>query len=289
MSNKLTSYIRSLESGFFAFWIKKYRVSFLLLGLIILYGAFSTYTLPKESNPEIEFGIVGITTIYDGASPQDVDNLITDKIEDEIRDISSIKKMSSSSRLGVSSITIELNNGVDIKDTLVDINDKVDRVSLPSDAEDPNVFEIDNDPDQLLSMYLYGDATRFTTADLIEKARGIQDALEGRGGISKIEFSASDEYEIRILLERAKIENLSMTLSDIASKIRAHNKNQPIGNYSIGALNYDFRFAGEFSTLEELRALPLAWNNGSLITLGDVAKIHIHYLNESISQTGQYT
>ena len=87
-------------------------------------------TIPKESNPDIEFGIIAINTIYPGVNPEDIDSLITEKIEKEISDVDGINKITSTSAVWVSSITVELTNGTNIRNALTDIKDSVDRVGM---------------------------------------------------------------------------------------------------------------------------------------------------------------
>ena len=76
-----------LESGFYGFWVKRRRTTFLVIVLLIVVGIMSAVQIPKESSPNIKFGIIGVITIYQGVNPTDMDNLITEKIETEIKDI----------------------------------------------------------------------------------------------------------------------------------------------------------------------------------------------------------
>jgi len=77
----------SLENTYFGRRIKNYRVSFMALFLLVLYGSYSLVILPKESSPTIKFGIVQVTTVYPGANPVDIDDIITEKIEDSVKDL----------------------------------------------------------------------------------------------------------------------------------------------------------------------------------------------------------
>jgi len=125
--------------------------AFLILGI----GIYSAIILPKESSPDIEFGIIQVTTIYPGVNPADMDTLITQKIEKEIEDIEGIKKITSSSAIGVANTTIELDNDVDTSKVLVEIQDAVDKTQLPSDAEDPIVTEISTSNETMFNVLLY--------------------------------------------------------------------------------------------------------------------------------------
>ena len=142
MSEKVNNIEEELEKWFFWFWVKKFRVSFLAVFLIIAAGIFSLITIPKESSPDIKFGIISIVTPYIWVNPTDIDSLITEKIEKEIKDIDGIKKITSSSSVGVSSVTVELYNDANTRDVLTDIKDEIDTISLPEDAEDTRVVEL---------------------------------------------------------------------------------------------------------------------------------------------------
>jgi len=156
MNNIQQTYDR-LESGFFGFWVKNWRISFLVMALIAGLGAVSLMAIPKESSPTIKFGIIQITTIYPGVNPVDMDSLVTEEIEAAVKDISGIDKIDSTSQVGVAFTTLTLDNDADTREVLTDVKAEVDKVRLPSDAEDPNVSEISTDNELMFQMLLYGD------------------------------------------------------------------------------------------------------------------------------------
>lgn len=148
--------------------------AFLLLGI----GLYSAIILPKESAPDIEFGIIQVTTVYPGVNPQDMDTLITERIEQSIENIAGITKITSNSSIGIANTIVELDNDADTSSVLVEIKDAVDKTSLPSDAEDPIVTEISTDNERMFQVLLYGPADTFTPAYLQERARMIKATLE---------------------------------------------------------------------------------------------------------------
>lgn len=280
---------KKIQSGFYGFWVRQRRTTFLLMGLIVFAGLFSLYQLPKESSPDIEFGIISITTVYQGVNPNDIDTLITEKIEQEIKDVTGLKKMSSTSRVGVSSIILEFDNGVDMSKALVDIKDAVDKASLPSDAQDPFVTEISTDNERMFDVVLYWSDQNFSQEYIKEKARKIKYTLEGKGSINSINLWSSDAiYDIYILLDRAKVEQLGLSLPQIAQAIRSFNKNQPLWNHSIDSLSYDFRIQWELKTLQDLKKIPLNLSNGSFVFLQDIATIEQKLKDESIRKMWTY-
>ena len=125
---KIEKIKQELESGFFGFWTKYLRVSILVLILLIVWGIFSLYMIPKESSPKVDIWYISITTIYQWVSPMDIDTLITDKIEKQIKDIDGIKKITSTSSVWVSNTVVEVKTWYKSKDVMSDI--KSDRKSV---------------------------------------------------------------------------------------------------------------------------------------------------------------
>ncbi|MCD5375456.1 efflux RND transporter permease subunit [Candidatus Gracilibacteria bacterium] len=291
--------MQKLKKGFFTFWVENYKVSFLLLFLITVVGLLAVIQIPKESSPDIKFGIIAISTRYEGVNPVDIDSLITDKIEKEIEDIDGISKITSNSSVGMSSVTVELENGIETRDVLTDIKDKVDALSLPSDADDSIVQEISTQNELLFEALIYGSKDDFTNFSLTQKARQMQANLEGKSGIASIDFGGAGanifatggddgEYEIRVLISKEKIELLGLNISNIASILRAHNKNTPLGNFDIGDLSYDFRVDGEFKNITQLENTIIRSDGGSSVRLKDISTIEKKYSDESIKSLGFY-
>lgn len=296
MNINIKEIYKDLEKWFFWFWVRRVKVSYLLLFLIISAWIFSLITIPKESSPDIKFGIIWITTVYQGVNPTDIDSLITDKIEKEIKDVDWIKKITSSSLVWVSSIIIELDNDANIRNALTDIKDRVDKVNLPEDANDPSVQEISTTSDLMFEVLLYWDSLKFSKFDLTQKAQLLKNTLESKiPWLSSIDLwaanlklglwsSDADDYEIIVLLDKAKIEQLNLSLVQISSIIKSYNKNTPIGNYTIWDLNYDFRFDGELSNIEELKNLVIKSTYWSDILLKDIWVFRKEYRDDSIKK-----
>jgi multidrug efflux pump subunit AcrB len=291
--------MEKLKPGFFSFWIENFKVSYLLFFMIVVMGLLSMITIPKESSPDIKFGIITITTVYPGVNPEDIDKSITEKIEKEISDIEGINKITSTSSVGVSSSVVELKNGVNTRDTLTDIKDRIDALSFPSDAQDPRVQEISSQNELMFQVSLYGDSQKYDTQSLMQFARKIQHELEGKYGIESMEigwvstdpFAASageSEYDIEVKISRSKLESLGLSLGQIANTIRSFNANTPLGNFTIGDLNYDFRFEWELTDISALKNIVLKGNGVSLVRLGDISEITLNYDNSAQGSLGFY-
>lgn len=291
--------MKKLKPSFFSFWIENYKVSFLFLFLIVVAGILAMITIPKESSPDIKFGIISISVSYPWVNPQDIDSIITEKIEKEIQDIEGISKITSNSWVWFSSVTVELRNGVDTRDTLTDIKDKVDKLSFPTDANDPVVQEISTSNELLFQALIYGEQESYDNFRLTTLARQIENDLEGKSGIESIDIggawadafassSGDSEYEIKVLISKAKLESLDLSLASVSSLLRSFNKNTPIGNYTIWELEYDFRFDGEIPDVESLENLIVKWSGISSVRLRDIATIKKEYKEDQIKSLGFY-
>ena len=253
-------------------------------------------SIPKESNPDIKFGIISINTVYQWVNPLDMDSLITEVIEDAIKDIDGIKKISSTSRVWVASTTAELENDADVNDVLIDIKDEIDKLRLPEDAEDPLVVEISSSNEAMFQALLSAPADEFSRERLLTLAKNIKDSLEWVWGITDIDVWGSvqwwsgawGEYDIYLLVDQAKAEALGMTPVYIAQQIRAYNNNAPLWNFEIDWRKYDFRVDGELLSEQELLNVPLRGTGFSDMRVSDIATITRDYDDETIARLWSY-
>lgn len=290
--------MKKLERWFFTFWIENYKVSFLFLFLIVVVGLLAMFQIPKESSPDIKFGIISVATPYSWVNPSDIDSLITEKIESEIEDIDGISKITSSSSVWLSSITIELENGIETRDVMTDIKDRIDTLSLPSDADDSIVQEISTRNELLFEALIYS-KKEISNFELNTKARDIQNTLEWTAGITEINIggqwadvfwtsSGGNDYEIKVHISSAKLEELGLSIAWIANTLRSFNSNTPLWNYTLGDLQYDFRFDGELESSSDLEDIVIAWEWISLVRLWDIATFTKEYTDDTLKRLGAY-
>lgn len=288
MVSNIKLIIDKLESWFLWFWIKQYKVSFLLIALMIILGASSFVMIDKKSAPDLDLWIISIWKVYIWVNPEDIDSLITDKIEKKIKDIEWIKKINSTSSLWFSSVVVELDNWIDVQTTMTEIKDEIDTIDFPEDAKDTIVQDISSKDNRLFSIVFYADENIYSKDYLLGKAITLKDKLEWTKWINKVEIQWWDDYEIRILISKSKLEKLWLTISWIANSIRDHNRNTPIWNYSIWDLSYDFRFEWEIKTIKEFLNIPIILNDGSIVYVKDISTVKKHYKNDSISKASVF-
>ncbi len=235
MKNSVPQFIQDLrdshESGFLGFWVRQYRISLLLVLALIVLGIAALIAIPKESSPSIKFGTVVISTVFPGASPVDVDSLITDKLYKEVKDIDGSKKITSSSSLGVSSISIELRPETDIAKYINDVRNNIGRVVLPSDAKNPNVIEIKTQTNLVFAANLYSPKGTVSLDKLRILGADLKDKLALLPTIQKVDYGSVLNYDLRIVIDKEVLKGLGISINDVANTIRSYHKDTPIGNY----------------------------------------------------------
>src|SRR6478609_1538701 len=174
--------------------------------IISLAGIISYMTMPKENFPEVVFPQIYVATVYPGP-PEDVENLITKKLEKQIKSIAGIKKMSSNSVQDFSNVIVEFQTDVEIDKAKQDVKDAVDRAKqeLPSDLpDDPQVIDIDISAVPVMNINISGD---FNLETLKKIGEDMQDKIEGLKEIRRVDIVGALDREIQINVDMFKLAN----------------------------------------------------------------------------------
>lgn len=249
-------------------------------------GAGALMSIPKESSPNIKFGMVVVSTVYPGTNPTDMDSLVTEKLYKEVKDIKGAKKITTSSSLGVSSITLELHPETDTMNFMTEVRNNIGRVSLPKDAKSPNVIEIKTDTNRVYDATFYSPDGSISLDKLRILGQKIKDQLSALPEVEKIEYGNTNIYDIRLVFDENQVKAMKLTLDQIAAAIRSYHQDAPIGNFGVGDRNYDFRIGGKFDDAQKFLDVPVTLSSGQTIRVGEIAKIERYYKDTSISRIG---
>ena len=253
--------------------LKNKNTIFLITFAIIVFGAMSYISLPKELMPEINIPTVLIQTIYPGNPPADIENLITKIIEKEIKTIKGIDNISSTSSQDASIIIIEFNFDTNIKDALQEIKDAVDKAKtdLPDDLpSDPIINDIDLSEMPVINLNLSGD---FSLAELKEYAEYLQDEIETVYEISKVDIKGVEDRELQINVNPLKLDAFKMSFTDIENAINAENLSISGGEIKMGKTRRSIRAVGEYKNVAEIENTIVKSEKGNIIYLRDVATV----------------
>ncbi len=245
---------------------------FAFIVIIIIFGTTSYISLPRESTPDITIPFVIVTTVYFGTSPEDMETLVTQKLEQELTDIDKIKHMVSFSGEGVSSITLEFDPDEDVDDILNKVREKVDiaKPELPDDAEEPMISEINFASFPIILINISGE---YDLIKLKSVAEDIQDRLEQIPGVLEVNLTGGLEREVQVNVDPDKLRHYKVGLLDVQKAIRNENLNIPGGNINIGKYSYLLRIPGEVDDPAEIGDFIIKADDHFPVYIKDVAEV----------------
>lgn len=245
--------------------------------LLLVFGIVAITFLSLREYPDIDPPIVSVNTSYPGASAEIVETRITQLVEDRISGIEGIKNISSSSRNGRSSVTIEFNLSRDIDAASNDVRERVSRIlnDLPDQAFPPEVAKSNSDEDVVVWYNLRSD--NLNVMELTDYAdRFIVDRLSIADGVARVNLGGGRSYAMKVWLDRNAMAARGITVSDVERVIRAENVELPAGRVESESRDFDVRVARSFLSPDDFAKLTVAAGaDGYLVRLGEVAQVEL--------------
>jgi multidrug efflux pump len=265
----------------------KNPVSVIVLAvLLFITGLMSFSGMRRESFPEIKIPYIFVTTVYPGANPPEIENLITQKIEDKLDGIDGVKQMSSSSNESYSNIFLEFDPSVKTEDALRRVKDKVDQAKgdLPVDAEDPITQELNFNTIPIVTIALYSD---YDLERLESLADNLKDRMAKIPGVLESKVLGKQEKEIAIDVDPALLRQYGITLHDISQAISTQHTNIPGGTMLASGYRFSIKVTGELTDPSQFNDLIVRSMNDKMIRVKDVARVAFTYTRDrqSISRT----
>jgi HAE1 family hydrophobic/amphiphilic exporter-1 len=254
--------------------IKRPTLVLVLFIMLILGGILSYKSLNYELLPKFSPSVVSVTTIYPGASPSEVENTVSKKIEDAVSSMENIKKLDTKSFESLSSVVITLKSGTDVDYALNDAQRRINAIlkDLPEDVDPPslNKFSLDDLPIMTMSASSKIDEAAFY--DLMDKR--IAPVLSRVEGVAKVNLIGGQEREIQVSIDASRLEGYGLSLLQVQNAILSSNLDFPTGSVQTREQDVLIRLSGKYKTVDELRNLVVANNkNGAQVRLMDVADI----------------
>ncbi|MEM8537409.1 MAG: efflux RND transporter permease subunit, partial [Pseudomonadota bacterium] len=242
--------------------------------LIIVFGIAAVDDIPVRELPDVDNAVVTITTDYRGAAPEVIDTDITETLEGAVAAIAGIREINSQSRLGVSRITVEFENGRDLDVAASDVRTAVSRVvnRLPDEAETPRVVKSDADADPVMRLAVISD--RMTTAEITDYIdRFIADRIATVPGVASLDIYGARPFAVRIWLDRRALAARKLTVADVEDALLRNNVELPAGEVQSEDRQLTVRLNSRLSSLDDFREVVLDRVGGYPVRLGDVARV----------------
>jgi multidrug efflux pump len=265
----------------------KNPISVIVLSVILfIAGLMSFAGMRREAFPEIKIPYIFVTTLYPGANPPEIENLITQKIEDKLDGIDGVKQMTSSSNESYSNIFLEFDPSVNVEDALRRVKDKVDQAKgdLPVDAEDPITQELNFSTIPIATIALYSD---YDLERLEALADNLKDRMAKIPGVLESKVLGKQDKEIAIDVDPALLRQYGLTLSDISKAVSTQHTNVPGGTMITSGFRFSIKVTGELTDPDRFNDLVVRSLNDKMIRIKDVAKVAFTYTRDrqSISRT----
>jgi len=256
------------------FGINRPVVVRMALILIVVLGIYSYRAMPRYLDPDLTIGEGLIITIAEGFSPEEMEKLVTNKIEDELQGISQIRRYESSSFESTSKIHVYFQTHLseyEIDQGMQEVRNAVDRVDdLPLEAKVPRVLEIDI---ALFPVCMVGLSGNLPMMQLQDIADEVADILEDINGVSEVDIHGKREKEIWVELNPRRMATYGISTQEVARAVANRARNLPGGAVEMGPHETAIRMLGEPDAPEEISGLALRSVNGGTVYLSDIARV----------------
>lgn len=256
------------------FSIRKPATTIMFIISMIFFGFLGLRKMPVEMLPNINKPTVRIRIKWDGATPDDVDKMITRKIEDVLPNVEGIVEYSSESSAETSLIFIKFKYGTDVETKITLIQNELNQIrnKFPDDMKEPSIRKSSSSDIPALTFTLYG-GDKMEMRSYAEN--NLKPMLERLEGVSEINVYGGQEQEVAIEIDPDKLENYNLSIVDVYNKMKSASANLPGGILREGEKEYLVKIEAEIETADEIREIILSNKDGHLLKLKDIASIKV--------------
>lgn len=247
-----------------------------VIAAIIVFGVGSIFGLNMQLSPDMEMPMFIVMTTYIGVSPEDIDELVSQEIEEAGGTLKGLKNIQSSSAESMSMVMFQYEYGTDMDDAYMDLLEALNENAnkLPSGAGTPRIIELNINamPTVMISASADGDIDllNYVENDVVPELERITDVAE-------VGVSGGKEAYVSVSLNPQKMDQYGLSMSTIVTYINAANFNMPVGTAIQGNQSMNVSISAEYNTIEQLRSIPITTGKGTVIQLSDVADIRNNY------------
>ena len=263
--------MRTMISGI----IKRPVTAIVAIISLVVFAVVSLSSMTLKLMPDMDIPILAIVTVYPGASPEEIDDLITDPISDSCESISGVKHIQADSAENTSQVILQLEYGVNVEEVKNDVRTNLDRIkgSLPDDAKEPTIYEADMNAGADITISIASDNP---DEDILEMVNdNIEPEFQKITSLAQIDTNGGKEKYISVELVPEYASQYGLSVSSIKDAIKAVNFTMPAGTADFGDQKLALSAEVSYEELSELEQVPISTSNGQTIHLSDVAKISL--------------
>ncbi|CAM1360886.1 Copper transporter [Tenacibaculum litopenaei] len=266
------------EFGLSSWAINNKTTIYVMMAIILFAGISAFIGMPRENFPEIKDTKIYVSSIYPGNTAEDIEKLITDPLEDKLKTVSNMKKITSTSQEDVSMIIIEFDDGITIEQAKQKVKDEIDEEVSGEDwptfngaKVEPNVFELNiSEETPILNINISGD---YTVRKLKDFAEYLQDEIEDLEEIKKADIRGAEDKEVEVAVDIYKMMAAKVSFDDVINAIKGGNVTMSAGNIIASGQRRTIRVLGEIEDPQELQNFVVKVERGNHIYLKDIAQV----------------
>lgn len=255
------------------FFVDRWQFSAVLFTLLVALGIGAIFSIPKSEDPVTEFPGVAIAVILPGADAEQMERLVAIPIEDQVNAIEDIREIQSASRAGLAVINVEFEWGADAEEKFGEVVREINvvRPTLPDGVVDIRMRRYNPAQAAIVQMALTSDDASFRQLEAY--AKGLRDALERAPGVQQADIWGAPAAEVRVAANLDQLAAYRLPLAAVAEALQREGIDSPIGAVEAGGRRFNVQASGSFDSLDEIRRVALRAQDGSLVTVGDVAAV----------------
>ncbi|MGB5404447.1 MAG: efflux RND transporter permease subunit, partial [Robiginitalea sp.] len=256
-------------------------VVYVMIAIFFLMGVSAYFAMPREDFPEVEETKIYISTPYPGNTAEDVERLLTDPLEDRLKNLSNVVEVTSTSQEDYSMIVVEFDEDITVENAKQRVKDEVDGEKAGEDwpifngaKVEPNVFDLNlSESFPIMNVNITGD---YPVDKLKEYAEYLEDEIEDLPEIKGVDIRGAQDKEVEVAVDIYQMMAAKVSFQDILSAIANGNMTMSAGNLKTSGQRRTIRVIGEINAPQDLENFVVKSENGSAIYLKDVATVRFH-------------
>ncbi|MCW5896330.1 MAG: efflux RND transporter permease subunit [Bacteroidetes bacterium] len=249
---------------------------YIFILLIVMIGWNAYQGLPREAAPDVKIPYIIVTVPYIGVATADIEGLVTQPLERALKGIKDVKTITSASKEGLSTVSVEFEIGVDIDEALRRVRDKVNstRNELPTDILDPVVTEINISEFPIMFVNVGGP---YGVARLKKVADDLKEKIEIIPGVLRADVTGGLEPEVQVNCDVNLLNAYKIGFDDVVNAIKNENVSIPGGSVDTKEINYSVRVPGEYKDVKPIEDIVIKLQGGKPIYVRDVARVYASF------------
>lgn len=254
--------------------LQNYQFVLVLIFIALSTGLLSFFSMPRSEDPALQFPVYVVTAVYPGTSPQDMEDLVVEPLEDALNELEDLTEIQTEIREGLAIIRVEGEFGQDTEAQFDDVRRQVAEVrgELPADLYSLETRQVKPLDVSILQLALVGEHT--PTASLIDQAEALERRLEQVAGVRTVTLAGEPEEEVRIALDFEAMAQRQLSLNQVLQVIRSQHANIPGGDLRAGTRSFSLKTSGGYVSVEALRETVVAAQGQQLVYLDDIAEVY---------------